>query len=178
MGPRLGDGGCLIEDVERFQASARIRQPIGPMNSTCACVRPPARTCVYTRKVMGSLRNVKLRMRDFRIFWRMERTRKPFREALAEQMRQRKLQQLELAVRSDVSEAAISLYLSGRRQPRMATIEKLARGLELPPDYFAEWRAARAKALIESAMAQGLVELEDVELILERRRAGVAADDV
>lgn len=105
----------------------------------------------------------------------MERTNKPFREALAEQMRERRLQQLELAVRSEVSEAAISLYLSGRRRPRMQTMEKLARGLDLPPQYFAEWRAAKAKVLVEEAMAKGLVDLEDIELILERRRTGAAS---
>jgi transcriptional regulator with XRE-family HTH domain len=105
----------------------------------------------------------------------MDRSKKPFRETLAEEMRQRGLQQLELAVRSDVSEAAISLYLSGRRRPRITTIEKLARGLDLAPDHFVEWRAARAKVLIEEAMAKGLLDLEDIELILERRKAETAA---
>ena len=99
-----------------------------------------------------------------------ERTMESFKHALAAQMEATGLQQLELAVRSDVSEAAVSLYLSGQRQPRPTTIEKLARGLDIPPEYFREWREAKAKQLVQSAMAEGIIELEDIELVLAVKR--------
>lgn len=98
------------------------------------------------------------------------RTMKPFREALAEIMGTQSLEQLELAALSDVSQSAISLLLQGRRQPRMETVEKLARALDIPPEYFVEYRAEKARRLVEDAVKRGEIDLEDIELVIERHR--------
>jgi len=79
----------------------------------------------------------------------MERTTKPFREALAEIIRDRGLQQMDVAVRGKVSEATITRYLKGNRRPQPGTIARIAVGLDLPPEYFKEYRYWRAHRMIE-----------------------------
>ena len=90
--------------------------------------------------------------------------------SVADLMERRHLEQLDLAVRADLSQAAVSYYLGGRRVPRLKTIEKLASALEISPEYFALYRRTKAKHLLEEAMAQGLIDLEDIELILAGKR--------
>ncbi|MBN1837880.1 MAG: helix-turn-helix transcriptional regulator [Spirochaetales bacterium] len=95
---------------------------------------------------------------------------KPFREALAELVRDTGSQQLDIAVRAGISEGSVSLYLTGKRYPRPATMARLATAFNLPPEYFREYRQWKAKHLVEEAMAQGLIDLEDIELILAGKR--------
>ena len=78
---------------------------------------------------------------------------------------------------ADISRSDLYRYLRGDRGRRMnsqalETVEKLARAFELPPEYFVEYRAAKAKHLVEQAMAAGLIDLEDIELILAGKRYG------
>ncbi len=100
----------------------------------------------------------------------------PIDRALRELMDVRGItEQTELAAAAEVTPATISRYLSRHRARRMnaqalATVEKLARALDVEPEYFLEYRQAKAKRLVEEAMAQGLIDLEDIELILARKR--------
>jgi transcriptional regulator with XRE-family HTH domain len=71
-----------------------------------------------------------------------------------------------------VSQSAVSCYLDGQRLPQPRTIEKIARALEVEPEYFALYREWKAKHLVEEAMAAGLIDLEDIELVLARKRYG------
>ena len=82
---------------------------------------------------------------------------------------------IEMSGVADVSAATVSLYLSGKRGRRMnsqavKTVEKLAGALGVEPEYFREYREWKAKHLIEEAMAAGLIDLEDIELILAGKR--------
>ncbi len=95
---------------------------------------------------------------------------KPFREALAELVQQTGMQQLDIAVRAGISEGSVSLYLTGKRFPRPATMAKLAVAFGREPEYFREYREWKAKHLIEQAMTDGLIDLEDIELILAGKR--------
>ncbi|MBN1459534.1 MAG: helix-turn-helix transcriptional regulator [Armatimonadetes bacterium] len=95
---------------------------------------------------------------------------KPFREALGELVQESGLQQLDIAVRAGISEGSVSLYLTGKRYPRPPTMARLAQVFGLAPEYFKEYREWKAKHLIEQAMAEGLIELEDIELILAAKR--------
>lgn len=95
---------------------------------------------------------------------------KPFREALSELVQQTGLQQLDIAVRAGISEGSVSLYLTGKRYPRPATMARLAKAFNLEPEYFREYREWKAKHLVEQAMAAGLIDLEDIELILAGKR--------
>lgn len=93
-----------------------------------------------------------------------------FPKALSELMAGRRMEQLDLAVRADISQAAISYYLSGRRVPQLRTIEKIAAALEVEPEYFELYRRTKAKHLVDQAMTDGLIDLEDIELILAGKR--------
>lgn len=95
---------------------------------------------------------------------------KAFREALAERVQETGLQQLDIAVRAGISEGSISLYLTGRRFPRPATMARLAIALGVEPEYFREYREWKAQKLVREAMEQGMIELEDIELILAGKR--------
>lgn len=64
----------------------------------------------------------------------------PFSKALAALLRERGLEQMEVAAAADISESAISLYINEQRRPRPETIVKVARALDLNPTYFIEYR--------------------------------------
>jgi transcriptional regulator with XRE-family HTH domain len=96
---------------------------------------------------------------------------KPFREALAEIVRERGLQQMDVAVRGRVSEATITRYLHGTRRPQPGTIARIAVGLGLPPEYFKEYRYWRAHRMIEVALDDDVIELADLENFLKVSRA-------
>ena len=68
---------------------------------------------------------------------------------MAEIIRDRGLQQMDVAVRGKVSEATITRYLKGNRRPQPGTIARIAVGLDLPPEYFKEYRYWRAHRMIE-----------------------------
>lgn len=55
-----------------------------------------------------------------------------FGERLKLLMDSRGLNQHQLALKSGLTEAAISRYLSGERQPRMATVSSLSKALSIP----------------------------------------------
>jgi len=50
------------------------------------------------------------------------------------------------------------------------TVEKLAGALGVEPEYFREYRGWKAEKLVREAIAEGLIDLEDIELILARKR--------
>lgn len=77
-----------------------------------------------------------------------ERTMKPLSTALAELMKQREMSQADLWATAGLSAPTVSLYLDGKRglrgDPRtLATIEAMARALDVEPEYFLEYRLGR-----------------------------------
>lgn len=94
-----------------------------------------------------------------------KRTMEPFRDALNRLIEERGLMQLELATEADVSESAISLYRSGKRNAKPATIAKIARALGLDPDYFIEYRRWHLHRLLDRWIDENEAA---VEFLLER----------
>lgn len=100
---------------------------------------------------------------------------KPIAEALEELMTERHLRPVDVWTGADISRSDLYRYLKGDRGRRMnsqalETVEKLARFFGLPPEFFREYREWKAKRLVAEAMAEGLIELEDIELILAGKR--------
>lgn len=90
-------------------------------------------------------------------------------------MNDRQMTQTDVWALADISPAVLSRYLRGERGRRMnsqaiTTVEKLAKALSVEPEYFVEYRAWKAQKLVREAMAQGLIDLEDIELILAGKR--------
>jgi len=52
------------------------------------------------------------------------------------------------------------------------TVRQIAAALSVPPEYFLEYRQWKAKQLLGEAMAKGLIDLEDIELILAGKNTG------
>lgn len=110
---------------------------------------------------------------------------KPIHLALRELMDAKGLHEhLELATAADVTPATVSRYLSGRRGTRinsqaLRTVEKLAPALGVAPEYFLEYRQAKAEKLVREAMADGLISLEALEMLVEgaRVRRGTTKGD-
>lgn len=95
----------------------------------------------------------------------------PFPKALDELMVVRGIDQRELAARADINQGTVSRYLDGLRVPTPPTMERIAAVLEVKPEeVFREYRQWKAKHLVEEAMAAGLIDLEDIELILAGKR--------
>ncbi len=100
----------------------------------------------------------------------------PIGQALTYLMHERGIDEhTELAAAADVTPATISRYISGKRghhlDPRsLRTVEKLARALSVDPEYFLEYRQAKAERLVWEAMAEGLISLEALEMIIEGAR--------
>ena len=100
---------------------------------------------------------------------------KPLSEALRDLLAEKNLSQTDLWAAADLSPAVLSRYLSGERGRRMnsqalATVEKLARALGVEPEYFLEYRAEKARRLVENAVKRGEIDLEDIELVIERHK--------
>ena len=98
----------------------------------------------------------------------------PLPMALGQLMADAQLTETELAAEADISQGTVNKYLHRRRGTQMnprslRTVEKLADALGVAPDYFLEYRQATAERLVKEAMAAGLIDLEDIELILAGR---------
>ena len=96
---------------------------------------------------------------------------KPMKTALRELMEERGMSETELMAAAQVSPSTVNLYLSGKRGVRinsqaMQTVQKLAGALRVEPEYFCEYRQARAEQLVRRGIASGVIDLEDVELLL------------
>lgn len=96
---------------------------------------------------------------------------KPFSQALADIMRERGLQQMDVAVRGRVSESSVHHYLKGTRRASPGAIARIAVGLDLPPEYFLEYRHWRARRMVEAALNEDVVDLADLERFLKLERA-------
>jgi transcriptional regulator with XRE-family HTH domain len=104
-----------------------------------------------------------------------KRTTKPLDQALRELVDASGLTEDQLASRTTVTQGTINKYLRSRRGRQMnsrsiETVRQIAAALSVPPEYFLEYRQWKAKHLIEEAMAAGLIDLEDIELILAGKR--------
>ena len=64
--------------------------------------------------------------------------RSPFSARLEELLKSRKMTQKELAVKSGVTEAAMSHYIKGDRAPRSAVLARIAVALDTTSDYLME----------------------------------------
>jgi len=93
-------------------------------------------------------------------------------KALRELMERHDLTETEVAARASVTQGTVNKYLHTRRGRQMnarsvVTVEKLAAALGIEPEYFKEYRTWKA---VREAIAEGLIELEDIELILAGKR--------
>ncbi|HZJ03015.1 MAG TPA: helix-turn-helix transcriptional regulator [Thermoleophilia bacterium] len=111
---------------------------------------------------------------------------KPMKTALRELMDERGMNETDLMAAAQVSPSTVNLYLAGKRGVRvnsqaMKTVQKLAGALRVEPEYFCEYRQARAEQLVRHGISQGIIDLEDVELLLtahqERMAAGRASSE-
>jgi len=105
-----------------------------------------------------------------------KRTTKPLDQALRELIETAGFTEDELARRTaSVSQGTINKYLRSRRGRVMnarsvETVRQLAAALSVPPEYFLEYRQWKAKQLVAEAMEKGLIDLEDIELILAGKK--------
>ncbi len=104
-----------------------------------------------------------------------KRTSKPLDQALRELVDAAGLTEEELASRTSVTQGTINKYLRSRRGRQMnsrsvETVRQIAAALSVPPEYFLEYRQWKAKQLVDQAMADGLIELEDIELVLAGKK--------
>mgnify|MGYP000977729511 CR=1 FL=1 len=104
-----------------------------------------------------------------------KRTSKPLDQALRELVDAAGLTEEELASRTSVTQGTINKYLRSRRGRQMnsrsvETVRQIAAALLVPPEYFLEYRQWKAKQLVDEAMAKGLIDLEDIELILAGKK--------
>ncbi len=88
---------------------------------------------------------------------------------------ERGMSQTDLWAAAGISPAVLSRYLKGERgrvmnSGSMSTLEKLAAALEISPDYFLEYRQAKAAEMIAGALAEGIMEPEDLAAFLEQQR--------
>lgn len=103
------------------------------------------------------------------------KTTKPIDKALRELMDEAGLGEADLAARTTLTQGTVNKYLRSRRGRQMnskslETVRQLAAAFALPPEYFREYREWKAKRLVEEAMTTGLLELEDIELIVAEKR--------
>jgi transcriptional regulator with XRE-family HTH domain len=89
----------------------------------------------------------------------------PFATALGRLVKERGLEQLELAVASGCSEGAISLYIADKRHPRAETIARIAKALNLDPEHFIEYRRWKLHHVLDQWIDE---DEEAVEFLLER----------
>ena len=104
-----------------------------------------------------------------------KRSTKPLHQALRELVDEAGLTEDELASRTTVTQGTINKYLRSRRGLQMnsrsvETVRQIAAALSVPPEYFLEYRQWKAKQLLGEAMAKGLIDLEDIELILAGKK--------
>lgn len=105
-----------------------------------------------------------------------QRTLQPLAKALCELMQERGLSGSELAAKAGVTAATVSFYLSGARgrrmnKPALATVERLAESLGVSSTYFLEVRQVYVKERCDYALAEGLIEPEDIDMLIDVRRA-------
>lgn len=105
----------------------------------------------------------------------MLRTMQPMPKALRDLLSQRDMTETELMAAAGVSPATVNRYLTGSRGRRMnsqaiKTVEKLAAALGVEPEYFLEYRQWKARQLVEQAMREGLIDLNDIELIIKKHQ--------
>lgn len=70
------------------------------------------------------------------------RTREAFRDELPRLLTDRGMSQRALAGLVGINQSYLSFVLQGRRAPSRRLLEGVAKHLELPPDYFREYREA------------------------------------
>lgn len=85
----------------------------------------------------------------------METTDKPFPDALLDALAEREMSLRELARRcrrdgwGDEAGSTLSRLTRRQMEPTMTSMEAIARGLEVPPDYFAEYRLERVRVALD-----------------------------
>lgn len=90
-------------------------------------------------------------------------------------LKERGLSQTELSRSAQVSVSVLSRYLSGERgrvlnKESLETLEKLAAALGVTPDYFLEYRQGKAADMAARALAEGVIEPDDLAAFLEEQR--------
>ena len=104
-----------------------------------------------------------------------KRSPKPLNQALRDLIDEVGWTEEELARHTSVTQGTINKYLRSRRGREMnsrsvETVRQIAAAFSVPPEYFLEYRQWKAKQLVAEAMAKGLIDLEDIELILAGKK--------
>lgn len=102
-------------------------------------------------------------------------TMKPLPEAIRDLQAKRNMTRTDLWTAAEVGPGVLSRYLKTDRgrimnSQVMETVEKLAHALGVAPEHFLEYRVEKGRRLVEDGIRQGLIGLEDIELIIERQR--------
>ena len=79
-------------------------------------------------------------------------TTRPFPEALNKALSIANLTQRQMAEGIGCDQATISRLISGRSEPRVETIESIARVLNVRPTYFAEYRAMKLGQVVTTVL--------------------------
>jgi transcriptional regulator with XRE-family HTH domain len=76
-------------------------------------------------------------------------TVEPFPKALANLMKERGIDQLRLSGLARMNQSSVSRYLDGLRKPSLASMEKIAAALDVPPDFSLEYRIEKVREIME-----------------------------
>jgi transcriptional regulator with XRE-family HTH domain len=93
-----------------------------------------------------------------------------FSERLKKAMAERNISQAELSVLTGIGRSSISQYLSGKNQPKDATIKKLAEALDCSADYL--------KGLLEDSPQNDKIIFKKVSVAEAAKRLGVCQQAV
>ena len=93
---------------------------------------------------------------------------KEFGERLAALIKRRGVTQKELAKRAGVTEAAVSHYIGGDRNPRFEVVKRLAEALETSTDYLAGGAVGNVDE--ELMLARRLIARNASQMTLEEKR--------
>ena len=96
----------------------------------------------------------------------MKYSNKPFSEALKEIMEKKDVIHRRLAVKTNLSFSYFCVLKKRKKHPPIETIENIASGLEIPPEYFLEYRINKLiKLLMDNPAAADDVFEYAIELV-------------
>ena len=96
----------------------------------------------------------------------MKYSNKPFSEALKEIMEKKDVIHRRLAVKTNLSFSYFCVLKKRKKHPPIETIENIASGLEIPPEYFLEYRINKLiKLLMDNPAATDDVFEYAIELV-------------
>ncbi|MHB8867479.1 MAG: helix-turn-helix domain-containing protein [Thermoleophilia bacterium] len=87
-------------------------------------------------------------------------------------MKERGARQIDVATWAEVDQSSVSRYIDKKRTPELEVMQAIEAGFGLSPGtFFLETREARAQDIVTKAIREGVIELEDIELLIAGYRA-------